>query len=141
MPNRVQTALRAAAEAGIGLWAAGRDRPGDRQVLQRQFLAHRRMDADHERVLRSGPNPAGPATRGHDWFLGDGMVHGLAIAGGRALWYRNRWIPGDRQVLQRQFLAHRRMDADHERVLRSGQAQPVGGEPVGLAAATSRPAT
>ncbi|MGU3538026.1 8'-apo-carotenoid 13,14-cleaving dioxygenase [Methylobacterium sp. A54F] len=42
--------------------------------------------------LKMGANPVRPATRGHDWFLGDGMVHGLAIEGGKALWYRNRWI-------------------------------------------------
>src|SRR5262249_4129190 len=30
-------------------------------------------------------------TRYH-WFMGDGMVHGLRLEGGRALWYRNRWI-------------------------------------------------
>ena len=42
--------------------------------------------------LKMGANPVRPASRGHDWFLGDGMVHGLAIADGKALWYRNRWI-------------------------------------------------
>jgi len=45
------------------------------------------------RYLRIGPNPVtppNPAT--HHWFVGDGMVHGLRIAEGRAQWYRNRWI-------------------------------------------------
>ncbi len=46
------------------------------------------------RYLRIGPNPIRPpaAAASHHWFVGDGMVHGLRIAGGRALWYRNRWI-------------------------------------------------
>ncbi|MET0246327.1 MAG: carotenoid oxygenase family protein [Sphingomonas sp.] len=43
------------------------------------------------RYLRIGPNPIRPATAGHHWFTGDGMVHGLRIEGGRARWYRNRW--------------------------------------------------
>ncbi|MBC2778055.1 8'-apo-carotenoid 13,14-cleaving dioxygenase [Parasphingopyxis marina] len=45
------------------------------------------------RYLRIGPNPVAevnPAT--HHWFIGDGMAHGLKIGGGKALWYRNRWI-------------------------------------------------
>ncbi|MBB2204581.1 8'-apo-carotenoid 13,14-cleaving dioxygenase [Gluconacetobacter takamatsuzukensis] len=44
------------------------------------------------RYLRIGPNPIAPDPASYHWFTGDGMVHGLAIADGRALWYRNRWI-------------------------------------------------
>jgi carotenoid cleavage dioxygenase len=44
------------------------------------------------RYLRIGPNPAKPDPAGYHWFIGDGMVHGLRLAGGKALWYRNRWI-------------------------------------------------
>jgi len=44
------------------------------------------------RYLRNGPNPieADPAT--YQWFLGSGMVHGLRLSGGKAQWYRNRWV-------------------------------------------------
>jgi carotenoid cleavage dioxygenase len=42
--------------------------------------------------LRNGPNPATPPEPGQHWFAGDGMVHGVAIADGRALWYRNRFV-------------------------------------------------
>ncbi|MEQ8232768.1 MAG: carotenoid oxygenase family protein, partial [Gammaproteobacteria bacterium] len=45
------------------------------------------------RYLRIGPNPLvrpNPAT--HHWFVGDGMVHGIRLQDGKALWYRNRWI-------------------------------------------------
>jgi carotenoid cleavage dioxygenase len=44
------------------------------------------------RYLRIGPNPVRPDPAGYHWFMGDGMVHGLRLAGGKALWYRNRWI-------------------------------------------------
>ena len=44
------------------------------------------------RYLRIGPNPIEPDPRGHHWFVGDGMVHGLRLQGGRARWYRNRWV-------------------------------------------------
>ena len=44
--------------------------------------------------VRNGPNPlisaVNPAT--HHWFLGEGMLHGLQLQGGKALWYRNRWV-------------------------------------------------
>jgi carotenoid cleavage dioxygenase-like enzyme len=38
-------------------------------------------------------NSANPVTgeSGH-WFMGDGMVHGVRIEDGRALWYRNRYV-------------------------------------------------
>ncbi len=46
-------------------------------------------------VARIGPNPFGadPASRPmFHWFLGDGMLHGVDLQGGRARWYRNRWV-------------------------------------------------
>jgi len=44
------------------------------------------------RYLRIGPNPVAPDPAGYHWFTGDGMVHGIAVKDGKALWYRNRWI-------------------------------------------------
>ncbi len=44
------------------------------------------------RYLRIGPNPIAPDPASYHWFIGDGMVHGLRLQGGRGLWYRNRWI-------------------------------------------------
>ena len=48
------------------------------------------------RYLRIGPNPVEPVDplRYH-WFIGTGMVHGLRLRGGRAEWYRNRFIMAD----------------------------------------------
>ena len=40
--------------------------------------------------LRNGPNPHEAASA--HWFLGDGMVHGVRLEGGRATAYRNRWV-------------------------------------------------
>lgn len=42
--------------------------------------------------LRNGPNPRQAAAH---WFTGDGMIHGVRIEGGRAKWYRNRWVRTD----------------------------------------------
>jgi carotenoid cleavage dioxygenase len=40
--------------------------------------------------LRTGSNPKN-GDPGH-WFLGNGMVHGVRLEDGKALWYRNRWV-------------------------------------------------
>ncbi|MDI5942723.1 carotenoid oxygenase family protein, partial [Micromonospora sp. DH15] len=45
--------------------------------------------------VRIGPNPVGGDRPGHA-LVGDGMVHGVRLRSGRALWYRNRWIRTDR---------------------------------------------
>ncbi|MEY9936644.1 carotenoid oxygenase family protein [Streptacidiphilus sp. MAP5-3] len=43
------------------------------------------------RYFRNGPNPRPGQDPGH-WFTGDGMLHGIRLQGGRALWQRNRWV-------------------------------------------------
>jgi carotenoid cleavage dioxygenase len=45
------------------------------------------------RWLRNGPNPGADVDpRVHHWFMGAGMVHGVRLRGGRAEWYRNRYV-------------------------------------------------
>ncbi len=108
MPNPVESALRRVVERGVDL-VAGFNR---RRLANAgsPFLVgiHAPMRAEltledlpvtgtippglDGRYLRMGANPADPDPAGHHWFLGDGMVHGFALQGGRVLWYRNRWI-------------------------------------------------
>jgi carotenoid cleavage dioxygenase len=40
--------------------------------------------------VRTGPNPSTGSSP--HWFFGDGMVHGVRLDGGRAEWYRNRFV-------------------------------------------------
>ena len=40
--------------------------------------------------LRTGPNPASGSS--DHWFFGDGMIHGIRLANGKAEWYRNRFV-------------------------------------------------
>ena len=40
--------------------------------------------------LRNGPNPKNGTSP--DWFIGDGMVHGVFPENGHARWYRNRYV-------------------------------------------------
>ncbi len=44
------------------------------------------------RYLRIGPNPMDANPANHHWFTGDGMVHGIRIKDGKAIWYKNRWL-------------------------------------------------
>lgn len=45
------------------------------------------------RYLRNGANPLGEVDLAHHhWFTGEGMVHGVKLSEGRALWYRNRYV-------------------------------------------------
>jgi carotenoid cleavage dioxygenase len=46
------------------------------------------------RFLRIGPQPVRGARSGHA-LVGEGMVHGVRLRGGRALWHRNRWVRSD----------------------------------------------
>jgi carotenoid cleavage dioxygenase len=43
------------------------------------------------RYVRTGPNPLDRTEVDH-WFVGNGMVHGVRLDGGRATWYRNRYV-------------------------------------------------
>jgi len=40
--------------------------------------------------VRNGSNPQSGVSP--HWFFGDGMVHGVRLEGGRAAWYRNRYV-------------------------------------------------
>jgi carotenoid cleavage dioxygenase len=50
------------------------------------------------KLLRIGPNPIAPDPARYHWFLGNGMVHGVALRGGRAAWYRSRFVRDDEVV-------------------------------------------
>ncbi len=40
--------------------------------------------------LRVGPNPSSGWSP--HWFFGDGMLHGISLDAGNALWYKNRFV-------------------------------------------------
>ena len=80
-------------------YLAGNFGPVDREVTAFDLRVEGRIPVELEgRYLRNGPNPIAevdPAT--HHWFIGDGMVHGVRLRGGKAEWYRNRYV-GSRHV-------------------------------------------
>ena len=110
MTGTVETVIRSTVTKGVGLLA-----DFNRRRLPKDGAAHPFLSGVHTpmreektltdlavtgtipaaldgRYLRIGPNPVEADPRGYHWFIGDGMVHGIAIKDGKALWYRNRWI-------------------------------------------------
>ena len=57
------------------------------------------------RYVRIGPNAVTPDPRTYHFFVGDGMLHGVRICNGRAVWYRNRWIRSTEVAKARGFSA------------------------------------
>ena len=108
MPNAVRTIIRAAIVAGVDRIASHNRKRLARTAVPFQLGIHAPMRSEltlHDlavagsipagldgRYLKMGANPVDPRLAGQHWFLGDGMVHGLALQDGRASWYRNRWI-------------------------------------------------
>ena len=110
MPSAVETMIRSAVGRGAGLLAVYNRRRLAKTGLPHPFLSgvHRPMSEEKTltelevvgtippalcgRYLRIGPNPVHADPAGYHWFIGDGMVHGIALEDGKALWYRNRWI-------------------------------------------------
>lgn len=83
-------------------WEQGNFAPVDHEVesfsLEVIGALPRQLDGLY---VRNGANPLGGASA--HWFLGDGMVHGVRLRGGRAEWYRNRWV--DTPLLGQDLLA------------------------------------
>jgi len=73
---------------------SGIHRPMDRELtLARLTVEGSIPPALDGCYLRIGPNPVTPPNpAAYHWFMGDGMVHGVRLKDGSALWYRNRWI-------------------------------------------------
>ena len=108
MPNFVQSAVRAGAERAVEVIAAFNRRRLPKAQSPFQVGIHAPMRSEvtlgdlvvtgsiprglNGRYLRMGANSVNPDPAGHHWFLGDGMVHGIAIRDGAVRWYRNRWI-------------------------------------------------
>ncbi|ANY20616.1 Carotenoid cleavage oxygenase [Tsuneonella dongtanensis] len=107
MASVLEKTIRGAVTAGIGTVAGlSRKRLSDDSAFMRGIhtpMAEELTIADLEitgaippqldgRYVRIGPNPHFAGGKGHHWFVGDGMVHGVKLRGGKAEWYRNRYI-------------------------------------------------
>lgn len=80
-------------------YLSGNFAPVDEQTSLDLPVTGRIPEALEGRLLRIGPNPVEPPDPAlHHWFTGNGMVHGVRLRGGRAEWYRNRYVRDDQVV-------------------------------------------
>jgi carotenoid cleavage dioxygenase len=90
--GRAAAGAGGATTAGSGpWWMHGNFGPVDREVTEHELEVEGALPpALTGLYVRNGSNPGnGPSPH---WFLGDGMVHGVALDAGSARWYRNRWV-------------------------------------------------
>ncbi len=78
--------------AGIPTFLSGHFRPVTEETTSLTLTVRGAIPtALSGRYFRNGHNPKEGVNPGA-WFYGSGMIHGLRISGGRAEWYRNRWV-------------------------------------------------
>jgi 8'-apo-carotenoid 13,14-cleaving dioxygenase len=109
MPSAIESAIRGTVTKGImavarfnrermpekpNAFLEGVNAPIDREHTLENLAVTGQIPFElNGRYVRIGPNPVvPPKAASHHWFTGDGMVHGLRLQGGKALWYRNRWV-------------------------------------------------
>ena len=56
---------------------------------------------------RNGPNPMTSVNeKKHHWFIGVGMLHGIRLDSGNALWYKNRLVDGNDSTANTSVVSH-----------------------------------
>ncbi len=72
-------------------WMTGNFAPVDEVVDAVDLKVTGEIPSDLSgRYFRNGPNPHSHPSA--DWFLGEGMIHGVEISERKANWYRNRYV-------------------------------------------------
>ena len=57
--------------------------------------------------VRNGPNPMSSVNeKKHHWFLGEGMLHGIRLDSGNALWYKNKLVDGNDSNANTSVISH-----------------------------------
>ena len=92
-PNNMSTTERGT-ESTTGNWyLEGNFAPVTEEVTANDLEVEGRIPpALAGRYIRTGPNPVAADPSNHHWFVGDGMLHGVRLAEGKAEWYRNRYV-------------------------------------------------
>lgn len=110
MPSPVQTAIRGVVKKGVlavadfnrvrrkakkpNVYVEGIHTPLTEEITETNPKVTGQIPAGLNGLyVRNGPNPVSPVNpASHHWFAGDGMLHGVRLQDGKALWYRNRWV-------------------------------------------------
>jgi len=72
-------------------WLSGNYAPVDNEIEAFDLEVEGNLPPELNGLfLRDGANPRSKSSL--HWFTGDGMLHGVRLEAGRALWYRNRYV-------------------------------------------------
>ncbi|MEM7079429.1 MAG: carotenoid oxygenase family protein [Pseudomonadota bacterium] len=72
-------------------WLSGNFAPTFEEHTETQLAVTGKIPTDlNGRYFRNGANPKSGESL--HWFLGNGMIHGVELSGGKANWYRNRYV-------------------------------------------------
>jgi len=95
-------AQKRAPQGGSNRFLEGPYAPVDKEITSTRLRVEGEIPRELNGLLaRIGPNPiSAPNPASYHWFTGDGMVHGLRLKHGKALWYRNRWVGTDKAMKQ-----------------------------------------
>ncbi len=89
--NATTTAVTAAVDTDTPWWLRGNFAPVLDEVEAFDLDVRGAVPPELNGLyVRNGSNP--PRRDSSHWFFGDGMVHGVRLADGRAQWYRNRYV-------------------------------------------------
>lgn len=92
LPGEVVAAMREGASRPAPNFTKAHYRPTQRELTATTLEVEGAIPpALSGRYLRNGHNPK-PELVPPYWFEGNGMLHGVRLRGGRAEWYRNRWV-------------------------------------------------
>jgi carotenoid cleavage dioxygenase len=83
--------MSAASRAAPAFHLSGNFAPVERELTATDLPVEGALPPELDGLyVRQSPNPV--TGRSPHWFLGDGMLHGVRLERGRAVWYRNRWV-------------------------------------------------
>jgi carotenoid cleavage dioxygenase-like enzyme len=86
------TGIAVADDADVPLYLTDVRAPVPDEIHVENLHVEGRIPAElNGRYLRDGPNPGKDFDSGV-WWSNAGMIHGVRLRGGRAEWYRNRWV-------------------------------------------------
>jgi carotenoid cleavage dioxygenase-like enzyme len=80
-----------AVQEPLPFWLKGNFSPVTTEVTDTELEVIGQIPTDLKgRYLRNGPSPLNGHT--DDWFIGDGMIHGVELGDGKVNWYKNRFV-------------------------------------------------
>ena len=90
-PTLPETNLEMPFDPTIPWWLQGNFAPVTNEVVLENLEVNGSIPSELDGLyVRNGSNPQ--SGESSHWFFGDGMLHGVRLENGKALWYRNKFV-------------------------------------------------